>query len=96
VNNSVDTTFAGHRCILSLVSSTDLLHWDIVETVLYDDNLNIWDDTLLQVGYQYVDFVFGEKDIVFVVRESWGGSANFHDANRFTSYVLEDYAKFIK
>ncbi|MFA4868027.1 MAG: LamG-like jellyroll fold domain-containing protein [Pedobacter sp.] len=96
VNNSVDTTFAGHRCVLSLVSSKDLLHWDIVETVLYDDNLNIWDDTLLQVGYQYVDFVFSEKDIVFVVRESWGGSANFHDANRFTSYVLEDYAKFIK
>jgi len=96
VNNSVDTVFAGHRCVLSLVASTDLINWQIVETVLYDDHLNTWEDTMLKVGYQYVDFVFSGNDMVFVVRESWGTSANYHDANRFTSYVLKDYAKFVQ
>lgn len=95
VNNSVDATSSDHRCVLSLVVSDDLINWTIVETVLYDDNLHIWEDALLLVGYQYVDFVFNGNDIVFVVRESWGGAPNYHDANRFTSYVLKDYAKFV-
>ncbi|MFD1628347.1 stalk domain-containing protein [Pseudopedobacter beijingensis] len=96
VNNSVDTTFAGHRCVLSLVVSDDLINWKIVETVLYDDNLHIWEDSMLLVGYQYVDFVFDGDNIVFAVRESWGGAANYHDANRFTTYILKDYAKYVE
>ena len=95
VNNSVDATFAGHRCVLSLVVSNDLINWTIVETVLYDDNIHFWEDTMLLVGYQYVDFVFDGDNIVFVVREAWGGAANYHDANRFTSYILKDYAKYV-
>lgn len=95
VNNSVDFLFTGHRCVLSLSVSDDLVNWKLVEAILYDDHLNYWDDTLLKVGYQYVDFVFDGDNIVMVVRESWGDSANYHDANRFTSYILKDYAKYV-
>lgn len=96
VNNSVDTMFTGHRCVLSLSVSEDLINWRVVETLLYDDHLNYWDDTLLKVGYQYADFVFDGDNIVMVIRESWGDSANYHDANRFTSYILKDYAKYVQ
>lgn len=64
------------RNLLSLISSKDLEHWDLVQ--------HIWDYTHLpesEVGFQYVNFLIEGEDIIFVSRTAFNGAHNYHDAN---------------
>ena len=83
------------RNVLSLAVSEDLLDWEIVKTLLIDDLETDWDTSVAQTGFQYVDWQFDGDDLIYLVRTAYDGANNFHDANRITYHVLEDYATVI-
>ena len=87
-----DETYNGNwhqRNVLVLMSSKDLRHWEIKKKILrYNEgaHLRTWDT----FGFQYVDWQFEGKDIVFVSRTSWYGF-RYHDANMITFHRIEDF-----
>lgn len=80
----------GMRSILALTSSKDLKNWDIQSIVLATEDVNFH-------GFQYVDWQFDGKDIVFVSRtgydDEYGGATNYHDTNFITFHRIKDYKK---
>jgi len=80
----------GMRSILALTYSEDLISWKIQSLVLATEDVNFH-------AFQYVDWQFEGKDIVFVSRTAYddgeGGSLNYHDANFITFHRIENYSE---
>ncbi|TYR37533.1 exo-alpha-sialidase [Sphingobacterium phlebotomi] len=77
------------RNVLILMSSKDLHHWEIRKKILrYNEgaHLRTWDT----FGFQYIDWVFDDRDIIFASRTSWYGF-RYHDANMITFHRVEDF-----
>ena len=76
------------RNVLALMSSKDLHEWKIQRIVLSHP-------TPERYGFQYVDWQFEGKDIVFVSRTGWedgsGAPPRAHDANYFTFHRIVDF-----
>ncbi|MEZ5103460.1 MAG: hypothetical protein R2757_03110 [Draconibacterium sp.] len=51
-------------------------------------------------GFQYIDWQFAGKDIVFLSRtafdDKFGGAQNFHDANYLTFHKIKKFRKLKK
>lgn len=81
---------ASIRNYLALLSSKDLTTWDIHETILSHPDV-------IKHGFQYVDWFFEGKDIVFACRTAYddglGGARNNHDANFLTFHRIKRFAK---
>lgn len=79
----------GIRNVLALSSSTDLETWVIESIVLANNDVE-------NVGFQYVDWVFDNNDILFVSRTAFddglGGADNYHNANFMTFHKITNYA----
>jgi len=77
-----------HRNILALISSPDLRNWKIQSTILYHPDIK-------KHGFQYIDWLFNEDDIIFVSRTAYGdglgGAHNQHDANYLTFHRIRDF-----
>lgn len=77
---------------LSLVSSTDLLNWEIVQEILYhpDHTKN---------GFQYISWIIRNDDILFVCRtatnDKHGGANTFHDANYLTFHRIHNFQSLL-
>lgn len=75
---------------LVLKSSGDLINWNINEILLYHPDI-------LKHGFQYVDWLFDGKDIIYVSRTAFDdnltGAANFHDANYMTFHRIKNFRK---
>ncbi|MBQ1223305.1 MAG: exo-alpha-sialidase [Oscillospiraceae bacterium] len=80
-----------NRNLLSLVSSTDLVSWELV-----CDLLDYRDADPKYVGFQYVDFFFEGEDLLWLCRTAINGARNFHDANCQTFHRIENYKELIK
>jgi len=91
VNNNTDPSNPRQRNVMSLIASQDLIQWEILETLLEDDQGLSWEDSMALTGFQYVDWRFDGDDIIYLVRTAYDGAPNFHDSNRITYHVLEDY-----
>ncbi|MFT3979600.1 MAG: exo-alpha-sialidase [Ferruginibacter sp.] len=80
----------GMRSILALTSSKDLKTWNIQSIVLATEDVNLH-------GFQYVDWQFEGKDIVFVSRTAYddehGGATNYHDTNFITFHRIKKYSR---
>lgn len=81
------------RNILALISSYDLINWKRHCVVLY-----AWEDENLiglqcKIGFQYVDWLFDDEDIVFVSRTAYKDAHSFHDANYITFHRLRNFRK---
>lgn len=88
--NRVTTPNIFQRNVLTLVSSTDLEHWEAHRDVLDYQN-NGWPEDDKQVGFQYVDWhVLGEQ-LVFVSRTAIEGAFNYHNANYVTFHKLDGF-----
>lgn len=79
------------RNTLSLMSSADLREWKIEKDLLSDTDA-------LNVGFQYVDWLFDGEDILALVRTAFpekdGTKArNAHDANWLTFHRFEQFRK---
>lgn len=81
---------SGIRNTLALYSSEDLLTWDFHRILLQHPDV-------VHHGFQYVDWLFDDKDIVFVSRTAYddglGGARNNHDANFLTFHRIKKYSK---
>ncbi len=83
------------RNVLGLVVSEDLYDWEVVSVLLTDrqmlnDTYSMWAH-----GFQYVDFVISDNKLYFVIREAFGDSYCYHEANASTLYTLENLSEFI-
>ena len=80
----------GVRNTQVLLSSEDLIDWEIKEILLTCKQVDLH-------GFQYVDWQFDEKDIVFVSRTAWkdatGDPPRQHDANYLTFHRINDFRK---
>jgi hypothetical protein len=74
---------AAVRNVLSLLSSPDLINWHTEHIVLtHPDHIHN--------AFQYVDWQFAGRDIVFVSRTAFEAE-RAHDANYLTFHKLEDF-----
>lgn len=80
----------GMRSVLALVSSPDLKTWTINAVVLASDDVKYH-------GFQYVDWQFEGKDIIFLSRTAYddglGGADNAHNSNFITFHRIKNYKR---
>ena len=91
VNNIVNTEIRRQRNYLSLAVSEDLVNWELVDTLLEDDLGLSAEESAAQTGFQYVHWHFDGDDLIYIVRTAYDGAHDYHDSNRITYHVLEDY-----
>jgi len=84
---------AGFRNTLALMSSDNLLNWQIHEIVLQHPDV-------LNHGFQYVDWLFEDEDMIVASRTAYGEGAeaahNNHDANFLTFHRVVDFRSSVK
>lgn len=91
-----DDTLINNRTNLALVTSPDMIHWQVAELLLCD-RCAINDQVGISLhGYQYVDWVISGEDLLFCVRESTDDAYNWHDSNYLTFYRLSNYAQYLQ
>jgi hypothetical protein len=82
------TNPAGVRNTLALLSSNDLYHWQMEHMILSHPDP-------AKFAFQYVDWQFDKKDIVFVSRTAFsdedGGPHSAHDANYLTFHRIRNF-----
>ena len=76
------------RNLLSLLSSADLVQWDLA-----CDLIDRRDEDPQKVGFQYVDFLFDGEDIIYLCRTATNHANNFHNANYSTFHRIENFRK---
>ena len=93
LSNPVTRATAHQRNVLALVSSSDVLTWEIESVVLDYSHRDVYsgDRHDLKIGFQYVDWAFDGDDIVAVSRTALNGANNYHDANYLTFHRLQDF-----
>ena len=78
------------RNILVIKSSSDLKNWKIHKVLLSHPDL-------LKHGFQYVDWQFDGKDIIYLSRTAWdddqGGADNYHNANYLTFHRIAHFRR---
>jgi hypothetical protein len=74
------------RNLLSLVTSSDLEHWEVAKRLIDYSHLDP-----KCVGFQYVDFDFDGEDIIYLSRTAWNNAHNFHDSNYTTFHRIEKF-----
>jgi len=74
------------RNLLSLMSSEDLEHWNVV-----CDLLDYSHADPQEVGFQYVDFEFEGNDIIFLCRTALNHAHTFHDSNYSTFHRIRNF-----
>lgn len=87
----LDENHPSGRNLLSLISSEDLEHWELVR--------HIWDYSHLpesEVGFQYVNFIIEGEDIIFTSRTAFNGAHNFHDANYNVFHRIKKFRGIFK
>lgn len=84
---------ASMRNNLGLYTSKDLTNWDFKKQLLTHPDL-------ANHGFQYIDWSFNGKDILFVSRTAYddglGGAHNNHDANFVTFHKIKKFRKLAK
>lgn len=90
--NRVTNENLKQRNILTLVSSPDLIHWEIKRDVLnYEDNG--WPEDSTKAAFQYVDWLFEGDNIIAVSRTAINGAYNYHNANHITFHRFRNFRR---
>lgn len=78
------------RNTLALLSSKDLVNWEFRKNLLQHPDV-------VKHGFQYVDWLFDGKNILFLSRTAYddglGGARNNHDANFLTFHKIKNFRK---
>jgi len=81
---------ASIRNTQALFSSPDLVSWQLRKVLLHHPDVT-------HHGFQYLDWLFHKKDILFVSRTAYddgaGGAHNNHDANFLTFHRIRNFRK---
>ncbi len=83
------------RNVLSLTASDDLWNWRIVNTLLRDDTGLMPEASIMNTGFQYVDWQFDGDDLIYVVRTAYRGARNFHDSNQIIFRALKNFREYL-
>ena len=75
----LDETCTRNRNLLSLMVSEDCLHWHVMR-----DLADRRHEDPFKTGFQYVDFLIENGEILYLCRTAINGAANYHDANYST------------
>lgn len=96
--NMVKKEFSGMpaasvRNTLIIKSSKDLKNWNVHKILLHHPDV-------LKHGFQYADWQFDGRDIIFLSRTAFddeaGGANNYHDANYLTFHRIKNFRKLSK
>lgn len=79
------------RNVVALVSSPDLLHWDVHDVLLSDREIMNPKASGLAHAFQYISFAIDDEDLVLVVREATGYTNWFHDGKFCAFYRLRRF-----
>lgn len=90
-----DKSMIHERNYSALISSDDLINWEIEELLLCDRSVINYYLSVSVHAFQYVDWIFDGDDILLVVREAMEDAANFHDSNYMTFYRIENYRQYL-
>lgn len=74
------------RNLLSLMASDDLKNWYLVKDLIDRSN-----EDVKKVGFQYVDFMFEGKDIIFLCRTAVNNAHSYHNSNYQTFHRIENF-----
>ncbi|MBQ8439333.1 MAG: hypothetical protein IJX19_01610 [Clostridia bacterium] len=77
---------AKHRNLLSLLSSKDLMQWDVV-----CDLFDYRDQDPKLVGFQYVDFEIEGDDLIYLCRTALNGANSYHNSNYITFHRVKNF-----
>ncbi len=81
------------RNTLVIQSSDDLKNWTVHKILLHHPDQK-------KHGFQYIDWQFDGKDIVFLSRtaydDEFDGARNFHDANYLTFHRVKNFRKLVR
>lgn len=81
------------RNVLALCSSDNLREWKVNSIVIQRPDIN-------KHGFQYVDWLFEGKDIIFLSRTAYDdggkGAHNCHDSNFITFHRIKNFRKYSK
>lgn len=83
-------THCCQRNILSLVSSADLINWQIERDCLNTMDLN-WYQNCQEAGMYYCDWTFDGDDIIAVCRTALHDCINYHNSNMMTFHRFTDF-----
>lgn len=95
VNNNTNTAYPQQRNILSLYGSTNLRNWHYIKTLMEDDQGLPFSVSVAKTGFQYPDWHFDGDDLIYLVRTSYDGAYNYHNANRVTFGRLENFRNYL-
>ena len=87
---------AGHRNVLALVASPDLVNWKVIDILLVDRAVMNPAASAKAHGFQYVIWDIDGDDLVYVVREASGYARCFHDGSEVTMYRLHNYKALVE
>ncbi len=85
-NIVVNDAFPLQRNVLALQVSSDLVNWRISKILL-----DYRHEDPVQVGFQYISFIFDGDDILYLSRTSINGAKNYHDANYQTFHTIKNF-----
>jgi len=81
------------RNTLVIKSSSDLKNWTVHKVLLHHPDV-------LKHGFQYIDWQFDGKDIIFLSRtaydDEFGGADNYHNANYLTFHRIKNFRRLQK
>lgn len=83
-------THCCQRTILSLVSSADLLHWQVERDCLNLEDMQ-WYQDCEHCGMHYCSWCFDGEDLIAVCRTALHDCRNFHDANMMTFHRFRNF-----
>jgi len=79
-------TCKGHRNLLSLMCSEDMVKWDVMCDVIDRSQEHPG-----RVGFQYVDFIIEGDDILMLIRSGYNYPSDFHNSNYCTFLRLKNF-----
>lgn len=90
VNRVTNPSTPSQRSVLSLASSGDLIHWQV-----HSDLIDYRSISAQEVGFQYVDFILEDKDLLYLSRTAFNHAHSFHDSNYITFHRLRDFRSLL-
>lgn len=85
-NRIHDSSHPHTRNLLSLMSSADLVNWEVVCNLV---DYRHCDPE--KYGFQYADFEFDGEDIIYLCRTAINNPHNFHDSNYSTFHRIKNF-----
>eukprot|EP01006_Ploeotia_vitrea_P045069 TRINITY_DN66894_c3_g1_i1.p1 TRINITY_DN66894_c3_g1~~TRINITY_DN66894_c3_g1_i1.p1 ORF type:complete len:519 (-),score=32.31 TRINITY_DN66894_c3_g1_i1:147-1703(-) len=93
-NYNHDPKWQDQRNILVLCVSEDLFNWHILTTLLMDDTGVPLQISVDYTGFHYVDWKFVGSSIYYVIRTGYRGSNSYHNSNRMTFKIIENFRDY--